>query len=239
MLDAHIKDKYSSMKSSLVLSTKQRDNQMMASLSFAIKDRVYEKSCLILYGDVVFDTHVLRILNKSSENISIVVDTNSKRRYELRNRHVEKNEPSHFWENAAEKVWINTKDNKIKGIGMFNRGWEKVKELGELAGLMKLSENGLKIFKAYMKKYNEDYQKGKLNKNIFTNGEKGRDLNALYIAEFLQYLIEENMGDLVRIYEMDLDNRLYEFDTPSDVKCWIKDYKKDFIWDSQQVEKSN
>jgi len=218
--------------SKIVYTLEHEDHELMGSLRDGIVDDRFDihDGCIVLYGDIVYDTDILREVSRTAHNISLVIDTNPDRRYRLRNAHVDtaKNECDHQFNAEAEKVWVDNED-RICYIGKSDPKPRKcARRVGEYAGIMKISRAGMEIFRAYMDKYSQDW----LEKSLLV----GKHLTAIYLADFLQYMIDSKTEAhrSIGLCCLDLDNRLYEFDTPSDIKAW-KMYRRSFVWDQEGV----
>lgn len=218
-----LQKKYPLVKARAIPSAREEDHEMMGSLHEAISQLKLDEGAVILWGDVLFDRQILRDLGRSLKDISLVVDTNPSRRYKLRNSYVDesKGEYDHTYPEEAEKVWVD-KEDKIIFIGKKAPVLEGMSKKGEFGGIMRLSKWGMRLFKTYTRKYEE-------------NCEKEREqppLKSLYVVDFLQYLINAGKASSIGLCCWDLDRRLYEIDTPSDLRAWDEEFGKRFIWDS-------
>ena len=89
---------------------------------------------LIMFGDILFDEHILQQVLDSSGDISIAIDKDWEKSYQERNDNpIDK----------ADKVLL--KNEKIIKISAKQIDLQQNEDTGELLGIMKLSSNGSKI----------------------------------------------------------------------------------------------
>ena len=89
---------------------------------------------LIMFGDILFDEHILQQVLDSSGDISIAIDKDWEKSYQERNDNpIDK----------ADKVLL--KNEKIIKISAKQIDPQQNEDTGELLGIMKLSSNGSKI----------------------------------------------------------------------------------------------
>ena len=89
---------------------------------------------LIMFGDILFDEHILQQVLDSNGDISIAIDKDWEKSYQERNDNpIDK----------ADKVLL--KNEKIIKISAKQIDLQQNEDTGELLGIMKLSSNGSKI----------------------------------------------------------------------------------------------
>lgn len=147
---------------------------------------------IIVYSDILFDKGVVEKLIKSSQDISIVVDTDWQDYYQGRTEHpVEE----------AENVII--RDDKIIKIGKHLT--EKESD-GEFIGMIKFSGQGGNIFKS-------EYYKAK-TKYWDKPFQKAEIFQKAYWTDMLQELIDNGID----IYSVEIKQKWWEIDTVQDLK---------------------
>ncbi|MDB4232509.1 phosphocholine cytidylyltransferase family protein [Candidatus Pelagibacter sp.] len=175
-----------------------RNNNILESLFYA-RSKI-NKECLISYSDIVFKRNIVERLINSKDDIAILTDINWKKIYNGRTMHP-------FSE--AEKVSIN-KNGYLKNIG---KNIDMKSANGEFIGMLKLSNKGSMIFKKYY-----DLAKKEFKNKVFFNS---MNLKKAYIADFLNYLIKNN----IQIKCIKIKNNWMEIDTPQDYSRAQKFFK--------------
>ncbi len=144
---------------------------------------------LISYGDIVYNNNVLSSIEKSDEQISVVVDKNWKE----------------YWEARMDDPLRDVETLKIDGDGHIKELGKKPKSYndieGQYIGLIKINKNVTKNIKDY---YESLDQSALYDGNSFDN---------MYMTSFLQMILE-NKYPLTPIY---INNGWMEVDEPSDL----------------------
>ena len=180
-----------------VVKEKVLDTNMLDSLFYA--ENYLESPIIISYGDIIFEKSVLTKLLESTADISIVVDTDWIKYFKHRI-----DDPLN---DAHECVVIDNDDN-ITSIGLEVKNLDDVD--GHFIGLMKVQNNGIKIFKDfYHKSKLEATEKfNPLHPNLtFTNSR---------LADLIQGLILS--GTLIK--SIPIKNGWLEFDTMKDFEIY-------------------
>ena len=127
-------------------------------------------------------------------DIGIAVDLNWEEKYLSRTEHPK---------NQADNVVI--EHNKVVKIKKNILDYEKSQQMGEFLGLMKLSNNGAKVF---VKKYNELIQshQGKF--------QDAPSLKKAYLTDLIQELIDSG----IEVSPVFINGRWYEIDTHQDLE---------------------
>lgn len=192
------KNKFSFKKTNYFFNKNYKNNNILESLFYAKSE--INKNCIISYSDIIFKKDVVKKLNQSNSDISIIVDQNWKKIYKGRTMHPV---------SEAEKVTFN-KNNSLIDIG---KDLKISKTNGEFIGLLKLNSKGCKIFKKYYALANKEFK----NKKFFNS----KNLKKAYITDFLRYLISKN----IKIKCVIIKNNWMEIDTPQDLSRAQKFYK--------------
>ena len=146
------------------------------------------------YSDIIFDDSIINSLLKFKGDIGIAVDLAWEEKYLNRTEHPKE---------QADNVLI--ENNKIIKIKKNILDYEKFQLRGEFIGLMKLSENGAKIF---VKKYNQmlEFHKGEF--------QDAPSLEKAYLTDLIQELIDSGK-EVLPIF---IDGKWREIDTPQDLE---------------------
>jgi len=159
---------------------------------------------LIIFGDIIFDSAILKQVLASNDDITIPIDLNWEKSYEE-----EPNKP-------VDKVLVNQK--KIVKISAKEISLESKNEVGEFLGIIKLSTAGSKIL---VKKYEE------LEKSHTGKFHDADSLNKAKLVDILQELIDSK----IEISPLIISGKWCEIDTPKDLERAKKIFKNiDIEW---------
>ena len=153
---------------------------------------------LIIFGDIIFDSDILKQVLASNDDITIPIDLDWKKSYEE-----EPNKP-------ADIFWLNRKE--IGKISAKEISLESKNEVGEFLGIIKLSTSGSKIL---VKKY-EELEKAHTGK--FHDADS---LNKAKLVDILQELIDSK----IEISPLIISGKWCEIDTPKDLERAKKIFK--------------
>ena len=128
---------------------------------------------IISYGDIIYNPNVLHSLIKSDSEISVVVDNDWKKYWELRFENVLED---------AETLKIN-KQGYIKEIGQKPSSVSEIE--GQYIGMIKIQNGGVEALRSLYSKEQEEYKNG----NSFASSL--RNLDELYMTDILQALINQ------------------------------------------------
>ena len=146
---------------------------------------------LIIFGDIIFDSDILKQVLASNDDITIPIDLDWKKSYEE-----EPNKP-------ADIFWLNRKE--IGKISAKEISLESKNEVGEFLGIIKLSTAGSKIL---VKKYEE------LEKSHTGKFHDADSLNKAKLVDILQELIDSK----IEISPLIISGKWCEIDTPKDLE---------------------
>ena len=165
-------------------------------------DEYMTSDLIVSYTDIVFDEKIINSMINAIADINIAVEMNWEEAYEGRT--------DHPIEQAANVLIEN---NLVKKIGhQTNRFGDFSKnDLGEFLGLMKLSKNGVEIFK-------NEYSK--LIKNHKGKFYEASSIQTAYITDILQELINKNY----KINPILIDGNWCEIDTLQDLEIAKKKF---------------
>ncbi len=160
---------------------------------------------IISYGDIIFENKILQQLLQDPDDISVVLDDNWLKLWELRS------------ENPLEDAETLKLDNEtyITEIGDTPENYQQIDS--QYIGLIKLSAKGCVHFKnthRYLQKFESE-------KEVIRN----RNVNQIYMTDFLQILI--NIG--VRIKGVRIKGGWIEVDTNKDYELFLKMYKESIL----------
>lgn len=177
----------------------------MVETLFCAKSEMKD-SFIVSYGDIIYEQKILQSLVDEPADISVVVDKNWKKLWNIRS-----DDPI----NDAESLEI--KNNQIMSIG------QKINSIsepcGQYIGLMKFQGKGIEYLKS-------TYQKLKL-KSLKNNGfyKKNKKFDNMYMTDLLQEII--NSGFTVK--PLIINSGWLEIDTISDHKKYSELYSKNQI----------
>ena len=147
-------------------------NNILNSLFYAEEKIVGETICS--YSDILFDQEIVATLLKSTEDISLVVDTDWRPYYEGRIDHPE---------TEAEKV-VFDKTQKLKTIGKGIEAGERRE--GEFIGMLKVSQAGAKLLKTHF-----HIAKQRFSKTPF---QAAPTFEKAYITDILQEMVDNGIS---------------------------------------------
>lgn len=186
---------------------------MVETLFCAEKD--FSEDVIISYGDIVFETDVLKKLIESKDEFSIVVDKNWKKYWEIRNENPLED---------AESLKID-KNGNIITIG------QKVSDISEIQaqyiGLMKFQGKATSIIKNFYHKMKEQSKNGKNPLNVELPFEKS------YMTDLLFGLIKEG----IKFHAIQIQNGWLELDTKKDYDVYNLMGKNEIISEIFNINK--
>jgi len=161
-------------------------------------------SVIISYGDIIFETKILKKLIESNEDISVIVDKKWKSYWDLR------------FENPLDDAETLMMDSNqyITEIGQKTKNIENIE--GQYIGLMKFQNNGLQTLIDFYDKVKEESSKGinLLNPNI--------EFKKSYMTDLLQGIVKSG----IKIKSILINNGWLELDTLDDYKKYNEMYDK-------------
>lgn len=175
----------------------------MVETLFCAEEKLFD-STIVSYGDIIFEVSVLEKLLKSDEDISIVVDKNWKKYWEMR------------FENPLEDAESLTIDKMgfIQDIGRKVNDETKIE--AQYIGLMKFQHDGIKFIKKF---YNDVKSKSKLGKNLLN---PDLPFEKSYLTDFIRALINNNC----KVKAVPISNGWLELDSLDDYKLYEKLYQE-------------
>ena len=178
-------------------------NTNMVETLFCANEEMNDE-IIVSYGDIIYEKNILINLINSNEDISVVIDKNWQKYWELR-----------FTDplNDAESLKLDSMNNIIE-IGQNVKNIIDIQ--GQYIGLMKFKSKGLESVKKFYKKTKEESIKtgyNPLNQNI--------PFKKSYMTDFLQGLI--NSG--CKIKAISINNGWLELDSNDDYRIYNELYK--------------
>lgn len=173
-------------------------NNILASLFFA--ESVMKDGFISAYSDILFTPEIIKKLVKSPYDITIVIDTKWKFRYNDRSQH-----PM----DDAEKVVC--KDNRIVRI---SRKIPNERADGEFIGIVQFSPKGAQKFIDYYHKLEQKYK------------DKTFQGNSTFRKAYLIDLFQEMLQGGEKIFQITTDGGYYEIDTVEDLRLVSKSILK-------------
>ncbi|MEK9993457.1 MAG: phosphocholine cytidylyltransferase family protein [Hydrogenophilales bacterium] len=178
-------------------------NTNMVETLFCANEEMNDE-IIVSYGDIIYEKNILINLINSNEDISVVIDKNWQKYWELR-----------FTDplNDAESLKLDSMNNIIE-IGQNVKNITDIQ--GQYIGLMKFKGKGLESVKKFYKKTKEESIKtgyNPLNQNI--------PFKKSYMTDFIQGLI--NSG--CKIKAISINNGWLELDSNDDYRIYNELYK--------------
>ena len=179
---------------------KYSETEQLASLMVA-RRKIFG-NVLTIFGDIIFDSDILRQVLASNDDITVPIDLDWEKSYE------ERSDNPKF---GADKVLINHK--KIIQISAKEISLKpKNGEVGEFLGIIKFSTDGSKIL---IKKYEE------LEKSHTGKFHDADSLEKAKLVDILQELIDSK----IEISSLIISGKWCEIDTPMDLERARKIFK--------------
>jgi len=177
-------------------------NTNMLETLFCAQEKIIG-SVIVAYGDIIFEKKILEALLEEEEDISVVVDSNWKKYWDVR------------FENPlddAESLEID-KQGFIQNIGQKVDNLEKIQ--GQYIGLMKFQNKGCDMVKKFYKITKDLAKNGKnpLNQNI--------PFEKSYMTDFLQGMIDYGY----KIKAVPISSGWLELDSMYDYKIYNKKFE--------------
>jgi len=180
----------------------------MVETLFCAKEKL-TNSVIVSYGDIIFEKNVLQKLIDSNDDISVVIDKNWKKYWEMR------------FDNPLNDIEsLILDDGYISNIGQKVNSFDKIQ--GQYIGLMKFQNEGMSFlldFYENAKKKSKDECVNILNSNL--------PFEKSYMTDLLQGLI--NAG--CKIKAVPVNNGWLELDSYHDYEVYNKKYKDGTISD--------
>ena len=176
-------------------------NTNMLETLFCAQEKIID-SVIVAYGDIIFEKKTLQALLEEEEDISVVIDSNWKKYWDIR------------FENPlddAESLKID-KQGYIQNIGQKVDDLEEIQ--GQYIGLMKFQNRGCDMIKKFYKITKDLAKKGKnpLNQNI--------PFEKSYMTDFLQGMIDYGY----KIKAVPVSNGWLELDSIHDYEVYNKKF---------------
>ena len=178
---------------------KYSDTDQLGSLMVA-RRKIFG-DVLIIFGDIIFDSNILKQVLTSNYDITVPIDIDWEKSYEERSDNPK---------SLADKVLINQK--KIVQISAKEISVEPKNEVGEFLGIIKLSTDGSRIL---VKKYEE------LEKSHTGKFHDADSLEKAKLVDILQELIDSK----IEISPSLVSGKWCEVDTPKDLERARKIFK--------------
>ncbi|WP_299290887.1 phosphocholine cytidylyltransferase family protein [Nitrosopumilus sp.] len=175
------------------------DTTNMVETLFCAEKKI-SNSTIVSYGDIIFESKVLKKLIDSEENISVVIDKNWRKYWEMR------------FENPlddAENLILDS-EGYIKKIGQKVSDYKEIE--GQYIGLMKFQNKGIEYMKKY---YHEAKNQSKNGKNILN---PSLEFKKSYMTDFIQGMINNKF----QIKSVPIFNGWLEVDTVDDYNLYNK-----------------
>jgi len=177
--------------SKLVVNSRYACTNMLWSLFCAEEE--LEGSIIVSYGDIVYSKKILYELLTSSADIAVAIDQDWESYWRLRNENPLAD---------AESLKL-SHNGVITEIGKLPVSIDEIE--GQYMGLLKLTSNGVSIFK----KYFHDAKK--------QDGILGKPIEKAYLTDFLQHIIERN----IPVQSVPVTGDWVEVDTVSDYELEV------------------
>ena len=177
-----------------------KNNNILNSIFYA--ENIINGNIIISYSDILFDSNVVKRLMESDHDISVVVDIDWRGYYVGRKDH-----PL----SEAENVIFDS-NNQVLKIGKI--GTQKEEVHGEFIGMIKLTNQGTKIFKENFHRVKKLYW------------DKPFQRAAIFQKAYLTDMIQELVDIGVKVHCVIIERGWKEIDTVEDYKKAIAGFNK-------------
>lgn len=178
---------------------KKYDSTNMVETLFCAREMMND-SIIVSYGDIIFEVKVLKKLIEYKDNISVIIDKNWKKYWELRFSDPLKDAESLIIDN---KGFIRSIGQKVNNIADIQ---------GQYIGLMKFQGKGLKDLKMFYEMVQKNARKNVNLLNPKVSFEKS------YMTDLLQALINQD----IKIKAVPIESGWLELDSMSDYSLYQK-----------------
>ena len=170
-------------------------------------EEILNDDVIISYGDIIFETNVLKTLNQSNNDISVIIDKNWKDYWSIRTKNPLTDLESLQLDSKGNIISIGQKVNKLEEIQ------------GQYIGLMKFSEKGVNILKDFYHKCKKISEKkaNPLNANL--------PFEKSFMTDLLQGLINSNY----KLHSVPVNGGWLELDTIEDFETYQRMFKNNTI----------
>lgn len=176
------------------------DTTNMVETLFCAKEKLTD-SVIVSYGDIIYESAILKKLINIEDDIAVVVDKNWKKYWNMRFTNIL---------DDAESLVIDT-DGFIRDIG---QKVDKIDEIcGQYIGLMKFQNEGIEGIKRI-------YDLAKKTSNKFNLLNPNLPFEKSYMTDFLRTLLKFNL----KIKAVPITNGWLELDSISDYELYNKKY---------------
>ena len=193
------KEKYVLKDVEYFFNSKYSETEQLTSMMTA-RRKIFG-DVLIIFGDIIFDSNILKQVLTSNYDITVPIDIDWEKSYEERSDNPK---------SLADKILIS--QNKIVQISAKEISLEPKNKVGEFLGIIKLSTNGSRIL---VKKYEE---LEKLHTGKFHDADS---LEKAKLVDILQELIDSK----IEIFPSIICGKWCEIDTPKDLERAKKIFK--------------
>jgi L-glutamine-phosphate cytidylyltransferase len=187
-----------------IIKNENFDSTNMVETLFCAEEK-FTDSTIISYGDIIFESSILKKLISSQHDFSIIIDKNWLNYWKLR------------FENPlddAESLELNS-DGYLTSIGQ--KIFDITKIQGQYIGLMKFQNSGISNLQKF---YHDAKNKAKSGKNPLNDKV---DFKKSYMTDLLNSMILENFN----LKAIEIQNGWLELDSINDLKIYEKmDQKK-------------
>ena len=182
-----------------ILKNEKFDSTNMVESLFCAEDKL-STSTIVSYGDIIFESKVLKKIIESKDDFSVVIDKNW----------------LDYWKIRFENPLNDAESLKINDDGFITNIGQKVTEINEIQGqyigLMKFQNEGIKYLKSFYTNAKEQSRVG-----VNTLNPKVKFENS-YMTDLLNALIDSGC----KLRAVEVRNGWLELDSISDYKIYEK-----------------
>ena len=180
-----------------VENTEWERNNILASLFCA--EPAMAEGFVCTYADILYRPEPVRHLMRSTADITLIVDTDFRRRYQRRSLHPESD---------AEK--LRTRDNRVTAI---SRRIPAADASGEYIGVAKFTARGAALLREHYHRVVAQYGDGPF--------QGAPSVRMAYLIHLFQEMLEQG----VEMYKVDTHGQYYEIDTTEDYEIAQEEWR--------------
>jgi len=197
--------KYSNLK---IYENNDYDSTNMVETLFCARNELND-DVIVSYGDIIYESNVLKKLISSTQEISLIVDLNFHNYWKMRFENPLDDLESLDYDSDE---FLTTIGQKISSLGEIK---------GQYIGLMKFQKNGINLLKEFYD----------LSKNASINGKNSLNPALPFEKSYMTDLLQGMLNSGIKIKTVPIHGGWLELDSLSDFELYQKKWKDGSIFD--------